>query len=281
MRIRTLWLCRALLLTIYALFSTSVTANEEKPLWEIGAGLATLSFPAYRGSDATYTMAIPMPYFTYHGDFLKADRHGIRGSLFDSDLIDLSLSFAASPPTDKKIGARVGMDDLHATVEIGPEIDWTIWRNEYGTRSLKLQFPLRGAITVERSPKAMGLIFSPHVNIDITDLTGLVGWNLGLVVGPIFASQKQHEFFYGVDERNAIATRPAYRPSGGYSGSQLLIALSKRFNDFWLGAYVRADNLRGTAFDNSPLLIRKSYTSAGFAISYIFAKSSERVFVED
>ncbi|MBP9654779.1 MAG: MipA/OmpV family protein, partial [Rhodocyclaceae bacterium] len=48
-------------------------AADDKPLWEIGAGVAAFSFPSYRGSDQTNNFLLPVPHFTYHGDFLKAD----------------------------------------------------------------------------------------------------------------------------------------------------------------------------------------------------------------
>jgi outer membrane protein len=34
-----------------ASLSMAAQAAEEKPLWEVGAGVAAFSFPAYRGSD--------------------------------------------------------------------------------------------------------------------------------------------------------------------------------------------------------------------------------------
>ena len=61
-----------------ASLSMAAQAAEEKPLWEVGAGVAAFSFPAYRGSDETNNFLMPVPLFSYHGDFFKADRHGIR-----------------------------------------------------------------------------------------------------------------------------------------------------------------------------------------------------------
>jgi len=92
-------------------------AAEDKPLWELGAGVAAFSFPSYRGSDQSNNFLMPVPHFTYHSDFLKADRHGIRGSFFDSDRIDLTVSAALSPPANSDdIAARTGMPDLKGVV---------------------------------------------------------------------------------------------------------------------------------------------------------------------
>ena len=54
--------------------SLSASAAEEKPLWEAGVGVATVSFPAYRGSDQRQAFVLPTPYFVYRGEFLKADK---------------------------------------------------------------------------------------------------------------------------------------------------------------------------------------------------------------
>lgn len=264
------------------LSSGAMQAAEEKPLWEIGAGVAAFSFPSYRGSDQTNNFLMPVPHFTYHGDFLKADRHGIRGSFFDSDRLDLTLSVALSPPVSSKdITARAGMSDLKGTFEIGPEMDVTFWRSDNKARFIKLLMPLRAAITVEGSPKEIGWVFHPKLNMDITDLPGMPGWNLGMLAGPLFGDQKQHAYYYSVDPRYATAGRPAYEAKAGYAGMQYLLALSKRFPGYWLGGFVRYDNLGGSVFEDSPLVRQKDYVAAGAAITWVLGESSTRVMVND
>lgn len=264
------------------LSSGATQAAEEKPLWEIGAGVAAFSFPSYRGSDQTNNFLMPVPHFTYHGDFLKADRHGIRGSFFDSDRLDLTLSVALSPPVSSKdITARAGMSDLKGTFEIGPEMDVTFWRSDNKARFIKLLMPLRAAITVEGSPKEIGWVFHPKLNMDITDLPGMPGWNLGMLAGPLFGDQKQHAYYYSVDPRYATAGRPAYEAKAGYAGMQYLLALSKRFPGYWLGGFVRYDNLGGSVFEDSPLVRQKDYVAAGAAITWVLGESSTRVRVND
>lgn len=261
---------------------SAVGAAEEKPLWEIGAGVAAFSFPSYRGSNQTNNFLMPVPHFTYHGDFLKADRQGIRGSFFDSDRLDLTVSLALSPPVSSKdIDARNGMSDLKPTFEIGPQMDITFWRSENRARFVKLLLPLRAAFTVESSPKDIGLIFHPKLNMDITDLPGLPGWNLGTLAGPLFGDKRQHAYYYSVGQQYATADRPAYEAKGGYAGMQYLVALSKRFPGYWLGSFVRYDNLNGATFADSPLVRQKDYFAAGVAITWILGESSTRVMVND
>ena len=260
----------------------SVQAAEERPLWEIGAGVAAFSFPSYRGSDQTNNFLMPVPHFTYHGDFLKADRHGIRGSFFDSDRIDLTVSAALSPPANSDdIAARSGMPDLKASFEIGPQIDLTLWRSANRARFVKLLLPVRAAFTVEGSPKDIGWVFHPKLNMDVTDIPGLAGWNLGLLAGPLFGDKRQHAYYYSVAPQYATAGRPAYEAASGYAGMQYLAALSKRFPKYWVGAFVRYDNLSGATFENSPLVRQKDYVAGGIAISWILGESSTRVKVDD
>ena len=260
----------------------AAAAAQDKPLWEVGAGVGVLSLPAWRGADDTRTYVLPTPYFTYHGDFFRADRHGIRGVLFDSDRVDLGISLSASPPAgSERNSARAGMPDLKATAEIGPQLDLNLWRSDTRARSLKLQLPLRAAFTLAGSPEQEGWVFSPALNLDVTDLPGMPGWNLGLRTGPIYATRRQHAYFYEVTAAQATATRPAYEARGGYSGSQFLGALSKRFPGYWVGAYARYDALQGAAFEDSPLVARRHYLAAGVAVSWIFGESSQRVVVDD
>ncbi|PKO35441.1 MAG: MipA/OmpV family protein [Betaproteobacteria bacterium HGW-Betaproteobacteria-7] len=261
---------------------SSVAVAGDRPLWEIGVGAAALSFPAYRGSDETNNFLMPVPHFTYNGDFFKADRHGIRGSLFDSDRVDLTVSLALSPPAPSDdIKARAGMRDLEATFEIGPQLDLTLWRSENRARFVKLLLPLRAAVTLESSPDSIGWVFHPKLNMDITDLPGLPGWNLGTLAGPIWGDKRQHAYYYSVAPRYATALRPAYEAGSGYAGMQYLVALSKRFPKYWVGSFIRYDNLSGATFANSPLVRQKDYFAAGIAVTWVLGESSTRVQVND
>ncbi|MBL8397890.1 MAG: MipA/OmpV family protein [Candidatus Accumulibacter sp.] len=272
----------SILLTSLLAGVIGVAGAADQPLWEIGAGVAALSFPAYRGSDQRHDFLLPVPHFTYHGDFLKADRHGIRGSFFDSDRVDMTVSLALSPPVSSdRIDARSGMSDLDAAFEIGPQIDLTLWRSANRARFFKLLLPLRGAFTVEGTPRDIGWVFHPKLNVDITDLSTLPGWNIGLLAGPLFGNRRQHAYYYSVDNQYATATRPAYAAAGGYAGMQYLAALSKRYDRLWVGGFVRYDNLSGARFADSPLVRQKDYWAAGVAVTWIFGESSTRVRVDD
>ena len=250
----------------------------EKPLWELGVGMSALFFPDYRGSDESSLYAIPFPYLVYRGTFLKADRNGIRGTFFDSDRIELNLSVGASLPVNSDDNpARQGMPDLQPTLEIGPSLDLNLWRTPDQRYKLDLRLPVRTAVTVKEGVDDIGWVFSPRLNLDITDVEGLAGWNLGLLAGPMVGSQRNHEYFYSVAPQYATAERPAFDAKGGYAGSQFLMSVSKRYPKYWLGAFARWDSLKGAVFADSPLVKREDYFAAGVGIAWILGESSTRV----
>lgn len=272
----------ALAMALLPLVTPGIHAAEDKPLWEFGLGAGSLSFPAYRGSDQRSNFLLPVPYVIYRGDVLKADRRGLRGELFDSDRVEFSISAALSPPVSSdQIDARAGMPSLKASAEIGPQLDLTLWRSPDRERQLRLLLPLRAAFTLEGSPRDIGWVAHPKINLDINDLPGLGGWRLGLLAGPLYGDSRQHAYYYNVDAPYATASRPAYSAGGGYAGMQYLAALSRRYRDFWVGAFVRYDNLSGASFADSPLVRSKDYLAGGLAFSWIFSESSTRVRSDD
>ncbi|MCL2160519.1 MAG: MipA/OmpV family protein [Betaproteobacteria bacterium] len=252
-------------------------AGEEKPLWEAGLGVGAVSFPEYRGSSRQRTWVLPTPYLVYRGKALRTDRGGLRGMLFDSERMELNLSLSASMPVDSSnSGPRRGMPDLHPTVELGPSLVFNLWRNKARGQRLDLRLPVRAAYTVRGGIRYAGLVAAPALSYN-APLSGLPGWNLGAQAGPIFANARQHRYFYEVKPRYATPERPAYSASGGYSGSQFTVSLSKRFDRFWVGSFVRYDTLHGAAFVDSPLVERKNAWTGGMGMAWIFGKSKRMV----
>ena len=258
---------------------TAAPEAGTEPLWELGLGLAAVRFPDYRGSDQKSAYVLPLPFVAYRGRFLRADRDGARAILFAGRRVVVDLSVSASVPNNSDDNnARRGMPDLAATFEIGPNLNVELWQSAGGRFKLDLRLPLREAITLERHPRAIGVTFSPNLNLDIRKFAG--DWNLGLLAGPVFANRRYHEYFYGVGSEFASAGRPAYEASGGYGGWRATTAVSRRLGNAWIGAFLRYDNLHGAAFADSPLVRQRSQLTAGFGVSWIFAASSQRVVVD-
>jgi MipA family protein len=255
-------------------------AAKEEPLWELGLGAGAVAFEDYRGSDTTHAYPIPVPYILYNGKFLKADRDGVRGTLFNQDRLDINLSFNLTTPV-RNDRERSGMPDLRSTVEAGPSFDIHLFRSADAKLKFDLRMPVRTALTVEASPHFIGWTFTPRFNLDVADPFGIAGWNLGLLAGPLFADRRYHAYFYSVAPQFASASRPEFQASGGYAGTESLAALSKRFPKFWVGAYMRYDTLAGAAFLDSPLVQSRRYWTAGFGFAYMIQQSSQLVQVPD
>jgi outer membrane scaffolding protein for murein synthesis (MipA/OmpV family) len=271
----------SLLAVLSALYAANARADE-KPLWEAGLGIGALSFPDYRGSDQTHFYPVPVPYLVYRGDFLKADRNGIRGEFFNRPYVELNLSVNATVPVDSNDDrARRGMPNLRPTVEIGPSVDFHLWHSSDERLKIGAVLPLRLPVTVQSSPQSIGWNFTPRLNLDIQDIAGRAGWNFGVGAGPLFAARKYNQYFYSVDPQYVTVDRPTYDAKGGYSGTQFISALSKRFPKFWVGAYLRYDALQGAVFEDSPLVKQKYYIAGGVGIAWMIRESARTVEAED
>jgi outer membrane protein len=255
---------------------------ELQPRWELGLGVGALSIPDYRGAETRSTYLLPVPYFVYRGEVLRADRSGMRAALFDGDRLQLNLSLNASVPVDTDDNPqRRGMPDLRPTVEVGPIADIRLWRSADEKTRFSLRLPVRAALTVESSPRHIGWLFAPSLNLNLEDPLGWRGWRFGVQGGPLYATRDYNNYYYRVLPDQATPTRPAYAPPGGFAGTQFTATVSKRFARYWLGGFVRYDNLSGAAFGNSPLVQQRDALSAGLAVAWVFGASSRLVESED
>jgi MipA family protein len=254
----------------------------QEPLWEAGAGVAGIHFPQYRGSDQTKNYVLPVPYFVYRGEYLKADREGVRGMFIQSERVDLNVSVGAALPVSSSDNrAREGMEDLKPTLELGPSLDLTLWRAP-GRAKLDIRLPVRAAFTLESHSRFVGTQFYPHLNLDLRDRTRLPDWNFGVAAGPVFTDARYNRYYYSVPAEDATPARPAYDPpGGGYAGMEFLVGISKRFPKYWFGAFLRYDTLAGARFEESPLVRTRNYFAAGFGLSWILGESKTKVEVPE
>jgi outer membrane scaffolding protein for murein synthesis (MipA/OmpV family) len=264
----------------------SITARAESlPLWEFGAGLTGLRLPDYRGSAQSHDYLLPLPWFVYRGPILRADRDGVRARLFDTDRAELEVSVSGSVPVrSDRNDARHGMPNLHATLEIGPALNLHLWRSgalrATSVAKVDLRLPLRAALTYrDGRPQSVGWIASPHLNLDLKlpPSAAAANWNVGIQAGPVIADRRFNAYYYDVASEYATAVRPAYRASGGYGGWQALASLSWRSGPWWVGGFVKYDDVSGAVFAGSPLVTARSHLSGGLAFAYVFAASDHRV----
>ncbi len=255
---------------------------EPKPEWELGAGIAAIDFPLYRGSADRRTYVLPTPYVQYRGEFLQIDRERVRGLLFRHDRVELDISVNGSVPVSSEdSSARQGMPDLDPTLELGPELQLHLYYDERRHTNLDLRLPLRQVFAVNFGRfDHVGWLAHPQLNLDLKNVLRS-GWNLGLQAGWLYGDRGYHAYFYDVAPQYATATRPAYSAPGGASGRQFIAALSRRQGDVWMGAFFKRDDLRSAAFTGSPLVQMQEDYSVGFAIAWVFAKSENLVETSD
>lgn len=254
-----------------------VQAEEEQhlPLWEIGLGAGAMTMPSYRGSEVQEVYPLPVPYVIYRGDFIKIDREGIRGLLYDSPRLSVDLSAdGAMPSTSEEGGAREGMPDLDPVGEIGPSVNYLLHKGEQSL--IQLRLPVRAALATDLTfIDHVGWKAHPQLNIEITDVLG--GWDLGGVLGPVFADKDYHSYYYEVSRKYATESRAVYRPDGGYSGTSVQVSAGRRFENMWVGMFARYDNLSGAVFEDSPLVETKHSFMAGIVAAWMLGRSSKTV----
>ncbi len=267
------------LLLSFCSLTAAQAQTEIKPLWEIGAGIAYIDFPVYRGADERKSYWLPAPYVLYNGDVLKVNRERVRGLIFKRDRIELDVSVNGSVPA-KGAKARQGMPDLDPTLEFGPSLNFHILYTEDKRNTFDVRMPLRAVIASDfKRVHHEGWLFQPQLNLDFRDI-GHNGWNIGLVAGVIYSDRRYHAYFYDVAPQYVTPERPAYTAPGGYAGTQSILAFNKRYPGFWVGGFAKWDNLKGAVFADSPLVRSKEYFTVGFAITWILDKSDELVEVE-
>jgi outer membrane scaffolding protein for murein synthesis (MipA/OmpV family) len=252
--------------------------GAEYPLWEAGLGLVAFGFPDYRGSDETRYYLLPLPFVVYRGEHLKINRESIRGLFFQREGLELDFSLSGSVPVDSSQNqARKGMPNLYPSLEIGPSLEVKIGEKK-GDYKTTLTFPLRSALAVD-FPQVYGIgwVFSPRLNLDLYNLGSSKGLNFGMSIGPVFADQAYHDYFYSVGRASAAPGRPAYSAPGGYGGTQLSVGISKYYKRFWVSLFARWDQLNGAVFADSPLYRKNDSLIAGLVFTWIFAESDKKV----
>ena len=249
------------------LISTSSFAEEAsgKQEWEFGVGLGGLSIPHYRGSDQREEYLAPVPYVRFRGDRLKVDREGGRYFFINKDHFKMDLSAAFSFPVDSADNrARTGMPDLDALLEVGPRFQWFLYQSDDKRLRLRLGAPVRLAVNLSEGGNE-GWFFAPYLQVRYYSRM-----ETALSIGPMWASEKYHDYFYQVDSPFATAGRPAYEADAGYSGFRFTLTNSHRLSKhYWWGGFLRYDSLSGAAFEDSPLVKQDSAFMAGLILSYV------------
>ena len=117
-------------------------------------------------------------------------------------------------------------------------------------------------------------MFNPKLSFSRENL-GDLNLKLFTSAGPIFATEKLMDYFYGVDSKYVTPQRATYDADAGYLGSNVTLGLSKRFNKrFRLLIGARFGFHHGATNDDSPLFRDDLNIGVFSAFAWTFASSS-------
>lgn len=256
--------------------AVNLASAAERPLWEVGVGAGGLGFSAYRGADELSYLASPVPYVIYRGPLLRVGQDGARLRWAPTPSLRLSLSAAGSLPVDSnEVEARQGMDDLDPTAEIGPQLQYFLFRS--ARTSLSLRWPVRAILAIGDDIEAIGWLTRPRLQISWSLDGDENSWSFNSSIGPIWATGRYHDYFYAVSAADARPGRPAYDAGGGYSGLRLGSSVYRQIGPWRVSGFMDWDYLGGTAFEDSPLVETEQSWLFGLAISYRLWRSRRTV----
>ncbi len=257
-------------LLVLLLFSQATNA-QRLPKWELGAALGYVNFPYYRGAEASRNIFLPLPLAIVRDDKRQKNKR----YLFASKRVNLGLSLAATLPVPKdgKVLVRAGMPGLDATLELGPELEVSLWRR--GRHHLSGVLPLRAVSALSFSQISLqGWKFSPYF---LYRYVGKRAWKFDVLAGPIYGSSAYHSYYYGVSRPYATAERPYFEVRQGYSGSRASGYIQKSMGRLWVSVFARYDILAGAVFEDSALVEKKTSIFGGFVLGWVFKKSPDLV----
>ncbi len=259
-------------------FSTSILADQKLPVWELGLGASVFSFPDYPGSNEQNTLVLPFPHIIYRGEFFQINQRELVKPLFEKSNLEVSLSLSGSIPVSSKDNKiREGMDNLDGTIGVGPVLKYQLFKQ--GLNNLQFEVPIRAqmAATFTRlSP--VGWDINPGIYYFVRKNSGPhQRAKVSMGVSARFATEENHNYFYGVSTKDERLGRPAYQSSGGFSGMNYSLGFDMHFKKLWFGGFWRVQDMSQTAFKDSPLVETYFSHIFGLSLTWNFYQSKETV----
>jgi outer membrane scaffolding protein for murein synthesis (MipA/OmpV family) len=239
----------SLLLAAAALPTTALQPSAQetrRPLLEAGVFVGGGLLPGYPATGRSDPRAVALPWVIYRGEILRSDERGLRGRVFRSGDLELTLNAngALGSQSDGG-GVRGGMADLDPMGEIGPSLRWVAWRDTARLRRIVLETPVRAAFT--------------------TDFTRIR--HRGLM-----------DYWYQVKPAEARPGRPSYDAAGGYLGLRLQASYRLPVTDrIWLTVGGRVENFSGATNADSPLFRSEINATLIGGVSILLYRSAANV----
>ena len=256
--------------------------ENKKPLWEVGLFNSAMTFPHYLGSDEQMYYFLPLPYFIYRGEKIRADQDGVDGIFWKSDHIESSISLSGYPPVLGDTEAREGMPDLGTIFGIGPELNFYL-NNRKAVNPVYFSTAVQGVSSIDSdlSMAFEGVRYS--VNLIYQNKTSIrkKGSSFGINAGVYYANSGLHRYFYDVDPAYARVDRPIYKSERGHSGHSVNGYLIYGLTDILsLGFFGRWDNVKQAVFNDSPLVKQNDTYMGGMSLIWKIYESKKLVVVD-
>lgn len=245
------------------LFTSSLLNAKDNFVYGIGSTI--ISIPSYIGSSKQNNFLLPFPYIQYKSKYINIDRDKIYNEFYRKDKIQLQFSLSGMLPVESKDTARDGMKDLDAIIEIGPKFIYNILSKN--KMKINLEIPIRAAISFGDSFNYEGYLASMDVKLEKQIFNN---YTFKLLSGLGYSDKNLNNYYYEVNSAYVNLNRKEYHSSGGYSGFHNSIAITKKNDKFWYGAFVKHYYLNNTAFQKSPLVEKHNSIFYGLAFSYLF-----------
>lgn len=274
---------RSVTFLIATICATSVAAQDaDLPLWELGVGAVGRVSPEYPGSSEYRGSGTVYPFLTYRGRLLEFGGDAtFRLVPFRSDRLEFGITVDGSSAVDSGDNAlRGALPDLDALVEFGPEVSYRLAERPavFGDGTGRLEFSLqtRGVFSIDSDDwdvDTVGTLVRPAIRYRQNGSLK-PGSRITASIGPVFATDGVHDFFYGVPPGSAL---PAYEARGGYLGTELTLSARYPLTDrMRLVGGLGVTVLTGAANDASPLFDEKVNASAFFGVTYSLYQSKRR-----
>ena len=263
----------------------TASPETEVPLWELGVGAFGVYGPDYPASGEYSLNGLPFPYFIYRGDLLRLGEDApARLVPVDTPRFELGVSLDAAFGADSDDNdLREGLPDLDPLAEVGPELIIRGPRFQFGDRgvgAVDLALQGRAVFSVDFSGldvEYRGAVFEPFLRYRHPGLLGS-GSLIFASLGPIFATERLHDYFYEVDPQFARADRPAFDADGGYLGTTATAGigyeLTERLRVF---AGTELGFHSGAANEDSPLFEEEVTASVFLGFAYRLFESERQV----
>lgn len=261
---------KCIFIVFILIISNKVSAET---LWQLGVGIGNVTANSYPGSDQTQTITSPIPYFKIKTEWFDFDREGLHTNWFQNTNFRFDFGFDLGLPVDSNENElRTGMSDLDPILQIGPMLIYQLVESE--TLKWQIQLPVTYAYAFDDlDTSSTGWVSNPRIYFKY--LIGMTGAPLDITAsfGPVYGSEDFHRYYYDVDASDVISSRSAYLAKEGSAGYRFNFSVTRRMNGYWLGLYLRYQNLDDAVFVDSPLVSQTDYWFMAVGASWIFSSN--------